>query len=399
MKISTVKDFIKFPVLIISLLLIFSKCNNPDNEHYIQVIDSIAAKHVPDHRIGVCNIKLKRGENGQIILSGETTSLIAKNEIIKTLNKSINKLIDSIIFLPDTLKTKNYYGLVTLSVINLRKEPDHRSELVSQAILGTPVIILKNIDSWVLIKTPDNYISWTEESSLKIMGSVEMAAWKKSARVMYEENTGWLYDTLPGYKGVVGDLVGGSIMEKTGESEGYVHVVLPDGRKGFVEKKGVMDFDRWKSSVSCTENSVCKVALSYLGVPYLWGGSSVKGVDCSGFVQSVYFRNGLILSRDASLQALHGLTVNISDGYDQLRRGDLLFFGSNKNGISHVTHVAIYNGNSEYINSAGRVMLNSIDSAKINYNRSRMNSLLSARRIIGVENDAGIIPVFKHPWY
>ena len=87
----------------------------------------------------------------------------------------------------------------------------------------------------------------------------------------------------------------------------------------------------------------------------MWGGSSVKGVDCSGFVQSVFFRNGLILARDASLQALHGSPVDITAGFGNLRRGDLLFFGSKENGIAHVTHVAIYLGNSDYINSSGRV--------------------------------------------
>ena len=142
---------------------------------------------------------------------------------------------------------------------------------------------------------------------------MEMAIWKKSSRVIYLENTGWLYDSPADNSGVVGDLVGGSIIEKIGQSNGYVSVVLPDGRKGFVEKKKVMDFDDWKNTVSCTEESVCNVAKTFLGLPYLWGGSSSKAVDCSGFVQSVYFMNGLILQRDASLQALHGSSVDITE--------------------------------------------------------------------------------------
>ncbi len=104
-----------------------------------------------------------------------------------------------------------------------------------------------------------------------------------------------------------------------------------------------------------------------MGIPYLWGGSSPKGADCSGFVQSVFFRNGLILQRDASLQALHGLNVDISDGYDRLKKGDLLFFGSLVNNLPHVTHVAIYLGNKEYINSSGRVMINSLDSTRCEF--------------------------------
>jgi SH3-like domain-containing protein len=381
------------------LLFIISSCRETSEKKLQSLIDHIAAQMVPDHRVGICSVKIKSGENGTLILTGETTNQAAKKEIINALNNRVKSLIDSIIILPDTLKNKKYFGLVTLSVINLRKEPDQTSELVSQARLGTPVLILKNVNSWIQIQTPDNYISWTEESSVKLLSRMDLAGWKKSTRVIYLENTGWLYDTPSYNSGVVGDLVGGSIIEKTGELNRYVSVVLPDGRKGFVEKQKVKDFDDWKGSVPCTEESICKVAKTFLGLPYLWGGTSSKAVDCSGFVQSVYFMNGLILSRDASLQALHGVTIDITNGYRLLRNGDLLFFGSKKNGNFHVTHVAIYIGNNEYINSSGRVMINSLDSTQINYSSFRMNSLLAAKRIIGVDNDQGIVPFIKHPWY
>jgi cell wall-associated NlpC family hydrolase len=161
----------------------------------------------------------------------------------------------------------------------------------------------------------------------------------------------------------------------------------------------VMDFDKWKNSFPSTEENICSVAKTYMGIPYLWGGSSTKAVDCSGFVQSVYFRNGIILQRDASLQALHGLPVDISDGYSRLKKGDLLFFGSKEKGMPHVTHVALYLGNSEYINASGRVQINSLDSTKQNFNAHRLNSLLQAKRVAGVRHDPGIEPVNEHPWY
>ena len=270
-------------------------------------------------------------------------------------------------------------GLVTLSVINLRKEPDHAAELVSQSILGTPVIVLKKSDSWLQIRTPDNYTGWIAESSVQLLNRQEMNEWKKASRAVFLENTGWLYEAASDKSDVVSDLVGGSILVKTGESNGYAGIALPDGRRGFVRKEKVMDFDLWKRSVSCTEESIISTARTFMGLPYLWGGSSSKGVDCSGFVQSVFFRNGLILSRDASLQALHGSPVDISDGYSRLRKGDLLFFGSKKNGSQHVTHVALYIGNGEYINSAGRVMINSLDSGRNNYSSYRLHSFLLAK--------------------
>ena len=382
----------------IAFLLILNGCHYSFYHDQQAEIDSIATRWVPDQREGICNVTVGIAKGGSIILRGETTIPQARQEIIKILSDRGIVLIDSILLLPDTVRNEKYLGLVSLSVINLRKRPNHSSELVSQAILGTPVLILKNSNSWLLIQTPDRYIAWTEKSSVKSMNRAEIAAWKQADRVIYMENSGWVY-TSPDESGIVGDLVAGSILIKKGESKGYARIVLPDGREGFVNNKKIIDFRSWKTQVLCMEEKVCKVAKTFLGLPYLWGGSSTKAVDCSGFIQAVYFINGMILSRDASLQALHGFTVDISSGYSQLNKGDLLFFGSKENLTLHVTHVAIYLGNNEYINSSGRVMINSLDSTQINYSSYRKNSLLAAKRIIGVENDMGIVPVNKHAWY
>lgn len=395
----SIKNLLKKGFCIIGILLLIPGCQKTNISKLQSEADAISFRFVPDHRVGICSVKLSEGEKGVIIVSGETTNQIAKNLIIKTLHKYDKRLVDSIVLLPDTVKNNKYMGLVTLSVINLRREPYHASELVSQSILGTPVMILKRKDSWLLIKTPDNYIAWTEESSVKEVDRSEMSNWKKSERVIYLENTGWLYDSPSKKPGVVGDLVGGSIIEKTGETPEYLKLALPDGRQGFVEKQKVMDFGIWKKNISCSDESVCNIAMTFMGLPYLWGGTSAKGVDCSGFVQSVFFRNGLILQRDASLQALHGINIDLNDGFDLLEKGDLLFFGSKKNGTNHVTHVAIYTGNKEYINSSGRVMINSLDSTRSDYSSYKFKSLLSARRIIGVMGDAGIIRVNNHSWY
>jgi gamma-D-glutamyl-L-lysine dipeptidyl-peptidase len=198
---------------------------------------------------------------------------------------------------------------------------------------------------------------------------------------------------------VIGDIVGGSILEKTGESGGFAAVSTPDGRKGFIEKQKVMNFNVWKSGVQCTEENICNSAFTFMGLPYLWGGSSSKGVDCSGLVQSVFYRNGYILQRDASLQAQHGRSVDISDDYKNIKKGDLLFFGTKKDNIPHVTHVGIYIGNKEYINSSGMVKINGLDSAKSNYRSYRLNLFLSARRVIGAAGDMGIVAISTHPWY
>ena len=389
-----------FKYLVFSAAVISSLtgCHIPSEKNIQPEIDSIAARWVPDHRLGICDVKLKSDGGGALILSGETTNSRAKSEIIKTLNNRGIIFIDSILILPDTVRNKKFTGLVTNSVINLRKRPDDRAELVSQAILGTPVEILKNENSWLLVQTPDRYISWTDASSVEPMTRAEMDAWRHSDRLISIVNSGWIYASLD-ESGIVGDLVAGCIMKKAGESGGYTKVILPDGRTGFVNSRSVTDFKKWQTTTICSEDNVIRTASTFTGLPYLWVGTSSKAVDCSGFVQTVYYLNGIILLRDASLQALQGLTVDISEGYGQLRRGDLLFFGSGENSKLRVTHVAIYKGEGEYIHSSGRVKVNSLDSIKVNFSRSRVNSLLTAKRIMSPENNLEVIHVTDHPWF
>lgn len=380
------------------ILLILSGCSSISTLKIQSEIDLIAEKWISDPRESICDITAVAGSNNTIILRGETSVPQIHEEIINTLNKPGLLLTDSIINLPDTSKIKKVYGLVTLSVINLRKVPSHSSELVSQAILGTPVKILKEKNSWLLVQTPDRYIAWTEKSSVVMIDEAELNNWKNSDRVIFLENSGWIYST-DSESDVIGDLVSGSILNVTGKSGKYVIVAFPDGREGFVRNSSVESFDIWSKQKPVSEEKVISTAVTFLGLPYLWGGSSSKSVDCSGFVQSVYFRNGIILSRDASLQSAHGEVVDVDKGFSDLKRGDLLFFGSQTGKDSRVTHVAIYLGDSEFIHASSRVMINSLDSTRANYSSYRRRTLLSARRIIGVQDDAGIVSVSDHGWY
>jgi cell wall-associated NlpC family hydrolase len=381
-----------------AIMFFMAGCKGYGEKNLQKEIDSISVAHVPDHRIGICKVKADPGEGGLVILSGETTEASAKIDIINTLDKEGIKFIDSILVIPDTVNYKYYSGLVTLSVINLRKDPDDASELISQAKLGTPVTILKSDGSWILIQTPDKYIAWTDASSVKPMSAAEIKAWKKTERVIYLENTGWIYSS-PGETGVTGDIVAGCILQKDGESGKYVKVLLPDGRSGYVPGSSVENLEVWENNHNGNPEDICISASSLLGIPYLWGGNTPKGADCSGFVQSVFFMNGIILQRDASLQALHGQQIDLSDNFSRLLPGDLLFFGPTRNGKPRVTHVAIYKGNMEYIHSSGWVKINSLDSTKADFNGPRLKLLLMAKRIFGTTNDAGITAVRDNSGY
>ena len=389
---SNISDFMPALRHFFGLLLIVHLTGCNGLQKIQNEIDAISSDFVPDKRTGICSIRVEKGMEKSLTLTGETTSRGAKEAIINALYNNDKKLIDNILILPDTSSNKRYLGLATLSVINLRKEPDHTSELVSQAVLGTPVLILKDKGSWLMIQTPDNYISWTEMSSIRRATRQEIEEWKHSDRMIFVPPSGWIYSN-PSETGVTGDLVAGCIISRTGETDHHFKIILPDGREGFVHKQSLMTLKAFMED-TVTGDQIVSKAESLLGVPYLWGGSSTKGMDCSGFVQVVFFMNRLILGRDASLQALQGDSVDISKGFGSLNKGDLLFFGSD----NRISHVAIYKGDGEYIHASGMVLINSLDSTRSNFNSYRRNSLVKAMRIL-VSKDLSIVPVSKHEWY
>jgi cell wall-associated NlpC family hydrolase len=130
-----------------------------------------------------------------------------------------------------------------------------------------------------------------------------------------------------------------------------------------------------------------------MGSPYLWGGASGKAVDCSGFVKLVYYAQGIILARDASQQARYGEPIDFNN-MNNLQPGDLLFFGSSAQRISHV---GIYLGEGNFIHSSGRVHISSIDPGDPKYVVDRKTQV--ACRILNSLNTEGIVRVKDHPWY
>jgi SH3-like domain-containing protein len=288
--------------------------------------------------------------------------------------------------------TYKSWALATLSVSNMRTLPDDTSELVSQALMGTPLKVVDSNDKWYKVQTPEHYIGWMDNSGMQQFTAKEMQYWKKSDRYLYNRLSGYAYDA-PTLKGnIITDLVLGDLFEVESAVNGFLKIRIPDGRSGYVRKADCISFDDW----SCKEpnvQSVLSVARQMMGFPYLWGGASSKAVDCSGFVKLVYYSQGIILARDASQQARYGQPIDFSN-MNNLQPGDLLFFGSS---AQRVSHVGIYLGKGDFINSSGRVHISSIDPDDPKYVPTRKN--VAACRILNSLNTEGIVRVKDHPWY
>lgn len=288
------------------------------------------------------------------------------------------------------------YGLVNVSVASLRNSPSHVSELETQVIYGTPVEILSDsLAEWCFCRTPDGYKAYIHRSAFIAKTASEMERWRSAQRVIVtasgEQHV--VADTLSlSSRDVVSDVTWLSVLEgyvKAGSS--FASVSLPDGRKGYLPAGSVADFRQW-SERAPDADAILDAAFAMRGVPYLWGGSSSKAVDCSGFTQLCFFSAGLLLPRNASQQAMIGEEVDFS-APSALRRADLLFFGND----TRITHVAIFDGDTRFIHASGCVYESSFDPEHPLY---IPRSVIKAVRVLGCIGDASaVMPVAGHPWY
>ncbi|MCP4711940.1 MAG: C40 family peptidase, partial [Planctomycetes bacterium] len=160
---------------------------------------------------------------------------------------------------------------------------------------------------------------------------------------------------------------------------GWYEVELPDGRKGFVKADQVMDEKAFIEKYPPTAQAIIKTGTRMIGNPYVWGGTSVKGFDCSGFTQTVYKHHGIQLPRDANMQVKIGQEVSMENDLKDLRPADLLFFGSS---INRISHVGMYLGQGRYIHCSGLMRVNSFDPKADDYDSYLRNRLRAVRRIL-----------------
>lgn len=291
-------------------------------------------------------------------------------------------------------------GIVNISVCNIHAEADFESPMETQALLGMPVKILCK-GRWYQIETPDGYVSWVHRAAIVPMDSLQMQVWLDAPKVLVTSHSSWVY-SRPSSKSIpVSDVVSGCVLRMINEENTYYKVKYPDGREGFLPKKDATPWEEWLISCKKDVSSLVETALSLNGIPYLWAGTSSKGVDCSGFVQLSAFLNGMLLPRNASQQARVGTRIDCSQGFSLLHPGDLLLFGKPAT-LEHgekVTHIGIYLGAGRFIHSQGYVHVNSLDPRAPDYDAFNHTRCLGAVRIADEKGIMDGLSIDKVPFY
>jgi len=371
--------------LIIFILLqgFLLNMNSQDStlEKINNVVLELKNRYAPDKRTAIFDVSVIQ-ENDKIILFGETNLHEAKNELINSLKNF--QLEDSIVRLPGKNLGDKIYGIINLSVANMRVKPEHGEEMATQALLGSPLKVWKKKGGWYLVQTPDDYLGWVDDDGFQQMNKEEFDEWIASEKVIYIQKYGSAYSEAEINSLPVSDIVEGDILKKINTEGDFVKVEYPDKRTAYIPKNETENYSEWINNLETNPDNLLKTAKTFLGIPYLWGGTSSKGFDCSGFTKTVYSLNGIMLPRDASQQVNVGEVIDTKNGFENLNPGDLLFFGRKAAGDSkeRVTHVALYIGNNEFIHASGSVRINSLDKSKENFSEYRFNTFIRAKRLL-----------------
>lgn len=300
--------------------------------------------------------------------------------------------------IPDSLKT---YAIVNLSVCNLHDSPDFSSEMISQGLLGMPVRVLRQ-DAWYRIQTPDDYVGWVHRAGVRLATNDELAAWNAAEKIVVTAHYGFVYSEPKLSSQTVSDVVAGDRLKWDGSKGSFYRVAYPDGRTGYLPKSVAMPEQKWRAGLQQDAASIIRTAYTLMGVPYLWAGTSSKGVDCSGFVRTVLFMHDIIIPRDASEQALTGERIEIDSDFSNLQPGDLIFFGrkATEERKERVVHVGIYIGNKRFIHSQGDVHVSSFDPSDKLFDAFNLGRLLFASRVIPyINKEKPLNTTDRNPYY
>lgn len=382
-----------FPLL---LLLILTACRDENKaKSFAQMADRIEAHFVADRRTDRFEIEYVSNLKG-LHLRGYTTISAAYDSLHSALATGFIVARNDVRLLPDAaLLEGKTAGIINVSVANLRSEPGHSQELATQALMGTPIEVLDFQDGWYLVRTPDRYLAWLEPGAFVAMRPEKARAWFGDDLRMYVGPTEALMsDETDGH--IVSDLVWGNLVAHADESraaERRTKIRLPDGNTGYLIGEYLARPVLFGTSFKPEE--VLESAKKNAGRPYLWGGTSPKAMDCSGFTKTAYYETGFVIPRDASQQIKAGMEVVLTDDFQHLLPGDLLFFGRfRKDGSEKITHVGFYTGNGRFLHAGadnGRIMEQSLLPEEDDFAEHRLKTLLRARRL--APGTPGVVPM------
>ena len=348
-----------------------------------QMIWEVKQNYAPDSRVAIFDVQATESDHS-ILLTGFSDQPTGLKSLVDSIASRGYRVSNQVRVLPDSTVGDQLFAVVNNSVGNMRSKPRHSAELATQVLMGTIVKVKRIEGEWYQVQSPDGYIAWIDHGGVELMTASDAVSWKNADKIIV---TNLVTTAKKGIwtQAVVSDLVLGNKLKLLGKEEKYFEVEYPDGRKGFVHTRDAKRYFDWKSELESSPELVENFARKLLGTPYLWGGTSTKGMDCSGFTKTVYMMNGMVIPRDASQQVNSGNPVDEGNDFENLQKGDLVFFGkfATDSTRKKTTHVGIWLGNKEFIHSSQQVRISSFDQESDYYDEENLARYLEARRYLG----------------
>jgi cell wall-associated NlpC family hydrolase len=265
-------------------------------------------------------------------------------------------------------------ALLTISsVADIRAEASHSSELLTQMIMGEYSLPLIQEGDWYMVRLADGYHGWVRSWYVCELEISEIDAYIGEAHVRVEANVSYVLSGPDGSSLPVSDVTAGTVLVAGDRTGAFRRVMLPGGREGYIGADDIAELTLREASRS----GIVSRAKRFLGIPYLWGGASTKGFDCSGLVKRVFSMEGIELPRDSDQQAGAGSRIP-GEEIERARTGDLLFFGEG----TVINHVGILLGDGRFIHAYGDVRINSYRESDPLYEEKLAKSLLFACSIL-----------------
>ncbi len=229
------------------------------------------------------------------------------------------------------------FGICILSIVPVRKEPSDASEMVTQLLFGDTFRILEATKKWIRIQiTFDQYEGWIDRKQYQEISAFDFDALQSSEAIYNAE-----------YIDFVSNASHTTIPIPIGAEVGWLQMPNLNTKD--------WNFDGNKIVGVNNKSHLVKIAMQYLNAPYLWGGKTPFGIDCSGFTQMVYKINGYSLFRDASQQANQGEALSF---IEESEPGDLAFFDNEE---GKIIHVGILLQDNYIIHASGQVRIDRLD--------------------------------------
>lgn len=308
-----------------------------------RLVAAVAEERGIDPRTVVFDVRVEE-RDGRPVVVGSTTSAEAVEELVARVAADLGRdVLDEVVRLPDPSLGDEVHAVVTAAVAPVHAEPRVSSTQVSQYVLGHRLDLLSRSDAWWRARGEDGYIGWIHHGYL----AVGVAGWAQTwERGLGGEPMVSLGAELADEEGrLIGRLPWGARVIRAAPRR----VRLPDGREAEIAAGEVVEADRLVDWFPPRGESVVRTARRWYGTPYLWGGVTPAGADCSGFVQSIFWMHGVALPRDSDQQSRVGSPVEPGPELDGLRAGDLLYFSERP---GRITHVAVAIGDGRIIHSA-----------------------------------------------